>query len=219
MFKWLESALVYEPAVHVDPAQFGDPLAAAIDWSPLKVGGASLCTHRLLSVGPVRCVFQATWRARVFYLVFVLAGLSGLLTFLPVHTYFDGLGPYRLVPALISLVVGVAGATMFYLGTQPIVFDKSRGAYWTGRKEPAKKKKVELTQDGGGLERVRALQLLVERVRGNSSTYDSYELNIVFEDAVRVNVLDHSGLSQLRRDAQGLAEFLNVPLWDGTRRE
>jgi hypothetical protein len=216
MLKRLKNVFASVPSTAVDPAQFGDELATSIAWSPLKAGGASLCTHRLVSADSDRCVFRATWRARAFYLVFLLVGVGGLIVFGPVHTYLEGLGPFRLVPFLIGLVLVIAGGTMFYLGTQPLTFDKKRGTYWTGRSEPAPQKRTAAAKENVALERIHAIQLLVERVRGNSSTYDSYELNLVLDDGSRVNLLDHSGLRQLRQDAEGLAHFLGVPVWDGT---
>ena len=53
-------------------------------------------------------------------------------------------------------------------------------------------------------------------VSGSESSYDSYELNAVLEDASRVLVVDHGNRDQLVSDAEVLAAFLGVPLWDAT---
>ena len=45
--------------------------------------------------------------------------------------------------------------------------------------------------------------------------YNSYELNLVNHRGGRLNLIDHADLSGLRRDADQLAWFLNVPFWDG----
>ena len=66
------------------------------------------------------------------------------------------------------------------------------------------------------LSAIHALQLVSEHVRGNKSSYWSYELNLVLGDGSRINVVDHGNLDQLRADAQTLAGFLNKPVWDAT---
>ena len=35
----------------------------------------------------------------------------------------------------------------------------------------------------------------------------------------RLNLIDHADLSALRRDGERLAQFLEVPFWDGVHRE
>jgi len=61
------------------------------------------------------------------------------------------------------------------------------------------------------------LQLLSEYVSGDKSSYYSYELNLVLDEASRINVVDHENLEQLRGDARTLAQFLDKLLWDATR--
>ena len=63
--------------------------------------------------------------------------------------------------------------------------------------------------------------ILQERVSsssssGGSSRYYSYELNLVLKDGTRLNVVDHGGKSLLNANAETLAQFLNVPVWDAT---
>ena len=59
-----------------------------------------------------------------------------------------------------------------------------------------------------------AIQLIREYVRGNKSSYYSYELNLICSDGNRINIVDHGALRKLREDAVLLAEYLAIPLWD-----
>jgi hypothetical protein len=61
---------------------------------------------------------------------------------------------------------------------------------------------------------VYALQIIKERVRSKSSSYFSYELNLILKDKERVNLLDHGKYNLVREDADMLASVLGVPLWD-----
>ena len=81
---------------------------------------------------------------------------------------------------------------------------------------------------GGRLSGIHAIQLLTESVSSAGAFapqgvahlqhrrfYRSYELNLVNHHGGRLNLIDHADLSGLRRDADQLAWFLNVPFWDG----
>ena len=41
-------------------------------------------------------------------------------------------------------------------------------------------------------------------------------MNLVLHDGRRYNVVDHGDQAKIRADAQALAAFLNVPVWDAT---
>jgi hypothetical protein len=62
---------------------------------------------------------------------------------------------------------------------------------------------------------VRAIQLIREYVRGDKSSYYSYELNLACGDASRLNVTDHASLRVIRADAALLGRYLFIPVWDG----
>jgi hypothetical protein len=44
--------------------------------------------------------------------------------------------------------------------------------------------------------------------------YFCYELNLVMNNAERVNIVSHGNKKRMKADAQTLAEFLDIPLWD-----
>lgn len=86
------------------------------------------------------------------------------------------------------------------------------------------------------LNKVTALQLLTytdrqaalhhNRNTGNLAINDSYsgsehptseyELNLVYDDGARVNVINHCYMRGIKRDAIALQKWLNVPLYDQT---
>jgi hypothetical protein len=70
----------------------------------------------------------------------------------------------------------------------------------------------------GPVSAIHAIQLLEERIRsstrgGGRSTYSSYELNLVFTDGERLNVLDHGKADAVLEAARQLASTLHVPIW------
>jgi hypothetical protein len=105
---------------------------------------------------------------------------------------------------------------MFYFGAAPIVFDKRKGSYWKGRTSPYDVRHTSELKDHAPLDRIHALQLISEHVRGNKSSYYSYELNLVLDDGARLNVVDHGSRERVQADARTLSEFLDKPIWDAT---
>jgi hypothetical protein len=120
-----------------------------------------------------------------------------------------------------GLAFTTGGACMLYFGTAPIVFDRRRGFFWKGRKNPDHVFDKGTLKHFAELEQIHALQLISKLVR-NSGSEDGpflcYELNLVLEDGKRINVLNQGNQDRLREDADTLAAFLDKPVWDATSR-
>ncbi|QDV51702.1 hypothetical protein [Gimesia fumaroli] len=201
---------------HFDPATLDDPVALKTEWSPLKGGGASFCTRKLVQVSPLRYEFRSAWGAIAFYLIFLMIGLGLLVAsiFLVIEsgTVFTedviGLGA-------VGLIFTLAGGLMFYFGTKPVVFDKQYECFWTGRIPTDELMYATTNELLMPFKEIHAIQLISEYVSGNKSSYFSYEMNLVSTEGVRTNVVDHGKLDQIHEDARTLSEFLEVPIWDG----
>jgi len=197
-----------------DPRQVGDPLAERTGWDPVKPGGASFCTRRLVERGADRVEFRVTAGALAFYLVFLLLGIgvvAGVGVGAIVRRAFEW---PLLVPLIVGTVFAAVGGGMLRVGTAPVVFDRRRGYFWKGRLAPDEVFDKSRVKNAARLEDIHALQIISEYCRGDKSSYYSYELNLVLGDGGRLNVVDHGNLRKLREDAQRLARFLGKPLWD-----
>ena len=186
----------------LDPARFEDELASRIDWIPLVRGGNIFCTHRArLRTGLTTSilVFEVT------HLLVVICGLVGVAGIVVCGVLLIERSTSDQFPVVMMLsplvLVGLAVWMFWRARSNQIQFDRSAQQF---------------TQRGCQfpLSDVRALQLLRERVRSSEDSYFSYELNLVFRDGHRRNVTDHGALRAIRDDAQMLAEYLQVPLWD-----
>jgi hypothetical protein len=202
----------------LDPATFNDPLALKIAWTPAARGGTNFRTHRLLLMGSLRAEFRASYVARFFCSVFLVAGLAlgtGLLYAegLPSGYVFD-----QWFPILFSAALILIGAVLLYTGLTPIVFDKETGYFWKGRTRSRDQADVASLKECVRLDQIHAIQLVEEWVRGNKTSYFSYEINLVLDDTRRITVIDHGNLHRIREDAAKLSEFLGAPLWDATVR-
>ena len=198
-----------------DVNKFNDSVAQKTSWEPLKKGGASFGTHRLVKTSERRLEFKPTIFAVVFYLIFALVGL-GILGFVIVQEYQSG---FALETDLVFLVIGgiifsSVGIALGYLGTKPIVFDKEYGFYWKGKKRPNRDIEYSHAELFTPLNDIHALQILSEYIKGNKSSYYSYELNLVLRDGSRLNVVDHGNLDKIREDSRKVSQFINRPVWD-----
>lgn len=187
--------------------------ATSLDWSPLKRGGANFRTHKLVRLGLEIVEFKATTGALVFYSVFMLFGaVPSALAFWQVVSRGFHFEAEILVPLGFGAVFGTIGFFLFAFGTRPIVFDKNRGYYWKGRKDPDAVWSPEELKHFAELKDIAGLQIVTEWVKSDKSSYNSYELNLVLKDGSRLNVVDHGKEDKLEEDARTLAEFLGVPL-------
>lgn len=203
----------------IDPVVFNHPLAQKTDWFPLASGGSNFKTHRLDASDPELLVFKCTKGAYLFSGVFIFFGLLGLI--LPLAMFMEGdMKQWSMVVFAVifgGIFLGV-GLLMLKLMTTPRVFDIFQGVFYKARKKPVNDmnqkvvKKTTLTK----LNEVKAIQVIRERIRSKNSTYYSYEINLVLDDASRVNVIDHGKHQAVIEDAEILANTLNVPLWNGS---
>ena len=218
MKKWLEKmktkaeqAMAVE-SVDVAHDRFNDEFSHEVDWSPLKPGGSNFGTHYLVTPesGGRTLMFKATKGGLVFGLVFLLIGLA-ILAFM-FWRIASGQGFELLwVGLLIGLPFAVAGFFLMRWLTKPRVFDLVSRDYYAGFKKPDREQDKCID-----LNRVKALQLITEKVRSSKSRYNSYELNLILKDGSRVSVVDHGNYEQMLLDAEQLAKALHVPLWDNT---
>ncbi|MBN2509108.1 MAG: hypothetical protein JXB03_02485 [Spirochaetales bacterium] len=202
-------------AVPVDPSGFNDPRAARTDWTPLKGGGANFRTHTMIEKAHYRYEFRPSAGNLIFGLLFaVMGGGIPVAVFLGILME-DGFNDViMLMPLVMSAVFIGIGVILVRSALKPIVFDKHSGFFWKGRVDPLSVNDRSRIKVYCELGRIEGLQLIREWVRSDKSSFYSYELNLVLDDGSRLNVVDHGNIHKLKEDAEKLARFLMVPLWD-----
>jgi len=129
---------------------------------------------------------------------------------------------------------------IYALTLRTVVFDFRSGRFWEQRMAwqarpkgaPPVPPARSTAAVGGSLRGIYAIQLLGENVSTSGAFapqglshlrhryfYKSYELNLVNRRGGRLNLIDHADLAGLRRDADQLAWFLDIPLWDGVHNQ
>ena len=199
---------------------FNNEKNTLIDTTPLKGGGASFATRKLVEMSPSRYEFKSTVGAILFSLLFIifpLASTSFFVDFFINHAFLIEVveNPTIVLPMLVPVIFIVAGVAMLFYFSRPVVFDKSVGFFWKGFRQPSTVYSRNKRKKAVRIEEIRGLQIVKELVHAKNS-YTSYELNLVLNNSERINVTDHGNLQKTRKDARKLAEFLNVSMWDTT---
>jgi hypothetical protein len=195
--------------IEFDSSQCVDDMARRIAWSPLKGGGASFRTKKLIK-NQDKIAFKTSIFVYLFAAVFIILGVGipvSFIIFEPFPSLESGFPWFEVLFAALFVIVGLVVITPQF---GKIVFDTQSGQYV---------KKNVLGESHIPLSDIYSLQIISEYVKKQSQddhSYYSYELNIVTKDGLRLNVIDHGNLESLRADAQEIATLLNVPLWDTT---
>lgn len=192
--------------------QLNDPLAIEIDWLPLKAGGANFKTKSLVKISSSQYRYQLSTGGKLFLGIFAAIGL-GVLSVVLFMSLSGDLSNVGFLGFFGLIFTGVS-FFMYKIMAVPVTFDASLGMIWKGKKSPKLSGNQQQNFDLMYFNDVHALQILSERVRSKNGSYLSYELNLVFKDGKRVNVVDHGKQSQILIDAETLSQLLGKPVWD-----
>ncbi len=180
-----------------------------IDWSPLKSGGASFKTHKLVEKSSQRVEYKASVGSILFGGLFALVGSGITIAFFVLGASFFLL--------LFGLVFEGVGVFVLKQALTPIVFDKSEGYFWKGRKSPHQVSDISEIKVAAKIDDIYGIQVIKEYVRstsdkGRDTSYYSYEINLILSSGERLNVVDYGNANAILQDASKLSKFLGKPI-------
>lgn len=196
-----------------DSTVFDHPIAQKTGWGPQAPGGASFKTRNLSKVSSSKLIYKGSISMIFFGGVFMVIPL---IIFITIFGKINdiGLNDVEYIYLIFPLIFMTVGFFIAYNGYRPIVLDKKLGYLYKSYKKPRVDFNVTPGKKWVPLDQVVALQILKERVKGKNSSYTSYEINFIFKDASRHNVIDHGNLNAIENDAVTISNFLNVPIWN-----
>jgi len=197
----------------IDTSHFNDPIADKTDWSPLKAGGANFKSHTLEKISSSTMQYKLSTGGKIFLGLFAVIGLTAII--IGLILLFSGKGFSFFIILFGSIFFGVSYLMYNTMG-KPVTFDATMGLIWAGHKKPKFAGDNKSQQKLLYFNDIQAIQIISERVRGNKTTYTSYEINMVLKDSTRFNVVDHGNHSQILIDAEELSAFLGKPIWNVT---
>ena len=197
-----------------DPRIFNHDVALAIPWAAIFPRKGRTAKFRLVKTDFAQYRFKPKWSAFGFVLFILI--LYAYIIWPMVKT--EHLAEWQMV-FLVPIIAGLIPLLALFYATRamltPIVFDRTSGFYWKSWKKLDKTSKSNTC----ALKDICALQIVHKIIKRNRSNKDRslFELNIILNNKMRLHILDHSTLENLHSDAEDLAQFLGVPLWNGVR--
>ncbi|MDD2486787.1 MAG: hypothetical protein PHS92_00245 [Candidatus Gracilibacteria bacterium] len=185
---------------------FNDPIAEKIEWTPLKRGGASVYTY-ILKEENGRLIFSSSIWMKITASIFTIVGLFILL----ITITSKGYESFMMFGIISFIFIGI-GAWLLYYYSIPIIFDNIAGYHYRGKIRTnfnfiSNDKFIEIKS-------IHAVQVISEYVRGNKTSFYSYEINLVLNDLRRINVIDHGNLDMIKKDAKLIGDYLSIPVWE-----
>lgn len=178
-------------------AESNDPLASKISWKSARTTGTFFKSQTLKLAKDIAELRSSTRATLTGYIVF-FSSFAALIAGIPYCVANENF----LASFFLLIWGGVFGNVGYQLlaGSDRITFDKNKGSFSiNGHK---------LIGRIGRLEEIYAIQL----IRANNSLV-SYEMNLVFTDGDRANLMSGSDYEEIQSYSIDLAAFLNVPIW------
>lgn len=179
-------------------------------WQPMKGGGANFQTHKLIAPSAHQLIIKNSGQLTFVFVLFIGVGVNATVFSLLRLLQKQGLDtviaqPLETLsaltgPGMVFVLVGCLLSVFF--GSSNIRFDRRENHFQHGGTRRA-------------LRDIHALQIISELAGGHGSgVFNSYELNLVLNDGQRIHLMDHGDYMAFTHDAETLAEFLAVPIWE-----
>jgi len=178
-----------------------------VSTKPCFDGGANFKTHYLTKTSDGYS-FKASIGTILFSGIFVIVGLVFFFSGFYKLIITNGTLKY-LFNIIFGAIFSCAGFYFLLYYLKPRVFSKTTNYFYKGFRKNINRN----TKNSIPLNRIVALQIIGETIEDDDGDYKSFELNIVIDDATRLNVIDHGNLTKVIDDAKILSEFLDIPIW------
>jgi hypothetical protein len=198
----------------VDASQFNDPVALQTEWKGVRSGKSSGPSAKLVQKDANLLAYKPSILGQVMGVIFFLAGA------LVIWMYFSLPGDKPWFILLIGPLFVLVGIIIIFQATSPVAFDKSAGLFYKGRRQQRLADATDI-KHAARFSDIHAIQLLT-RLESSSDNntptryYRVYEMNLVKHDGQRIHVMTYGKVTKARDDARTIAEFVKVPVWDGT---
>jgi len=184
-----------------------------VEWTPLGKKGEHFKSLRLKQVNANRIELNKSIVRLVLSAVFTVIGLS---LFIYGAYHFDENNFTKVMvtgPIIVGFFLAVAGI-YYFIFPSVSTFDRRYDWYWRGRRSLTRAKEFSLLKKAMRLSNVAAIQVLTDTFDyDDQNSYTIWEINLVSKNGRRLNVIEIGNRTSILKDAQMLADFLNVPIW------
>ncbi len=181
-----------------------DPVASKTGWDPLN-SLLSKYKTAVMSENGDEIVIKPTRYHMAFHLFPFVLGLIMLIMGTTLGLLNGGILAILSTISIFGSITLILYATLLK-GIKKTIIDKKYGFYHQNRtfKTPLNKD----LERHGRLEDIHAIQLLEINFSPNF-----YELNLIFTDGSRLNLMAHGILADIEKSARKLAKLFNIQIW------
>ncbi len=194
------------------PIVTDEPVTLKVSGGAVSKGGSTIKSQTMTETGE-QIVIEKAVASIIIHFIFSMVGISTFMS--SFYSIFNG----EFGAGFMALLVG---GGFSYIGISELLnnkkftIDKLKKIYYRGQKYDVLGSLDRKQQ--GYVKDIYAIQLFKKRVwsetsEGGSFTYISYELNLVFKDGERINIMDHAKGEYVDDSAETLGQFLNIPVW------
>jgi hypothetical protein len=199
-----------------DPSVFNNTVALQTSWKRMTRGpGYDFINPFFLNRDKSDYAYYKPNKIlKIFPIIPALMGVAFCLA-LPIDNHLKKQSVFDL-GSKVSIVFGVLcliGSFLLYRkATTPHFFDRTKGFYYKGRRNPEKFSDSDKVKTFIPFENIQAIQLL-RQLYDDPHDSDVYELNLILKNSERVHVLEYASLNLIEEDAAYLSHFMDVPIW------
>lgn len=191
------------------PTVTSEPVTLKVSGEPVSKGGSTIKSQTMTKTGEQIVIEKAVARI-IFYFIFSMVGISTFMG--SFYSIFNG----EFGAGFMALLVG---GGLSYIGISELLnnkkftIDKQKKIYYRGQKFDVLGSLDRKQQ--GYVKDIYAIQLFKKRVSYSETpgSYHCYELNLVFKDGGRINIMNHAKGEYIDDSAETLGQFLNIPVW------
>jgi len=224
-----------------DPYTSDDPIAKKVSWfsnSSENKTNTTTFTSRdnstndssggdkiLVEVDESRLEYKASNISKIIGAIFITIGVIFML--LSINAYLTHQAFKNILGlSIFGIILMAVGYLIIHSASETILFDKDSGLFTKGRKE-SKLKFIDDPIIEFGLEKIHALQIISHvdienKENDNNNILDNipkivhiYEINIITKKANRIYLTSRrEDYEQIIYEANTIAEFLDVPVWN-----
>lgn len=197
-----------------------DEIVKNSSFLPLKRGWTNIKSHDLIIENNWNYLFKVKWFfPEVFLGIFFTPIITTIIILYSKNFEVNNMFWEFLWLIIFSIIFSWLAWLIFYSLHRSYIFDFQN---WYFYDTIYTQKLFEFLQDEKykdkiiSLKEIQALQIISERMHGKNTTYTSYELNMILKNSLRVNIIDHWNLEEIRKNASELANKLWVKVYDIT---
>jgi hypothetical protein len=190
-----------------------DPVARKASWNAFNTGGFKFKYQKLVvSNDTVR--IERPKRMNQSTAIFVVPGIATFMY--GFSSLISGEWLFSFIMMILGAFLGKIGHKMYHGRNDNFKINTRNGTYSIGNDFDRVGDENRFVE--GRVRDIHAIQILKERVAYSSKASESkkqysYEMNLVFEDGERINIMDHGSGKDVDASAIKLGEILDIPIW------